>query len=217
MDKSLAFLSSLHTGQNHLACTKDFGNPAFIRELDLDRGIHAGFLRRLDAFRTQILVELFASHGVVILETCLLVHENHLTFLGAFRGRQAFRTMLSNHSQNLGNHIRILRLVQDARNVEHAVLEEFDRNFLFNLKTVTLREQHKGHGIMTEPRVLLGFLRLHSASNLVSGAFASPQDALLFHLQQGVLDWEFVQEYVRVHSERCANQDHHRGQSGSVH
>lgn len=70
---------------------------------------------------------------------------------------------------------------------------------------------------MTEPRVLFGFLRLHSATNLVSGAFASPQYALLFHLQQGLLDRELVQKNVRVHSEGCANQDHHGGQCGSVH
>jgi hypothetical protein len=112
--------------------------------------------------------------------------------LGAFRGSEPFRTMILNHLQNLGNHIRILRLVQNARNVEHAVLEELDS-------------------------VFLGFLLLDSTTNLVSGAFASPQDALLFDFEQGLLNRELVQQNVRVHSVGCANQDHHGGQCGSVH
>lgn len=138
MDKTLAFLSSLHTGQNHLACTKDLGNPAFPRELDLDCGIHAGFLRSLNPFGTQIHLQLFTGHRVVILKSSLVVHENHLTLLGAFGRRQTLGTRLSNHGQNFGNHVRILGLVQDARDVEHAVLEEFDRNFLFKLFAISV-------------------------------------------------------------------------------
>lgn len=217
MDKSFAFFSSLHTGQNHLTRTKDLSNPAFPGKLDLDGGVHAGFLGCLNAFCTQILLQTFTSHRVVILKTGLVVHQDNLTFLRAFRGSESFRTMLLDHLENFGNHIRILRLVQNARNVEHAVLEELHGDFLFRLVSVALGQKNQSHRIMTEPCVFLGFLLLDSTTNLVSGAFASPQDALFFHFEQRVLNRELVQKYVRVHSLRGSNQNHHGGQCGSVH
>ena len=75
--------------------------------------------------------------------------------------------MLLDHLQDLGDDIGVLRLVQNARNVEHAVLEELDRDFLFRLKSVPAGQQHQRHGVVTEPRVLLGLLGLDASTDLI--------------------------------------------------
>ena len=84
-----------------------------------------------------------------------------------FGGSQTFRTMIPNHLENLGHHIRILGLVQNARNVEHAVLEELDGDLLFILKSVSAGQKDQCHRVMSESRVLLGLLGLDPPTNLV--------------------------------------------------
>jgi hypothetical protein len=168
-----------------LARPEDLRNPLGLREVDLDRGIDSRLIVGLVALAAKGQMQMLTREVSDSLERGLVVHQHNPA--GVRRPgslEDCIGTGLQNLCPNPVDHITIIPLIENARDVEHAVLEDLDRNLLLAKRAVPGGQQNHRDAIVSESRRPLRGSWSLAVSDSVLFGLASLEDALLFELDE---------------------------------
>jgi hypothetical protein len=168
-----------------LSRPEDLRNPLGVREIHLDRRIDCGLIVGLVALPTERQMEVLAREVGDASKRRLVVHENNPASIGSPGSLQdSIRTGLQNLRPNPVDHIAIIPLIENARDVEYAVLEDLDRNLLLAKRAIPGGHQDHRDAIVSEPRCPLRDDWSLPVADLVLFGLAALEDALLFELDE---------------------------------
>jgi len=86
----------------------------------------------------------------------------------------------------IAHHIAVVRLIDNARDMEDSVLEDFDRDFLFASVSITPRQHDNRNAVVTETSRAFRRGCHYPMANLVLPRCSALDYALLFDLDDSV-------------------------------
>jgi len=131
-----------HSSQNDLTCAKDLGDPLRLWKVDLDCGIYRWLVDRCHLLLAERRVQRITRDVCGPRQLRLVVHKHHAADVGPLarsRSGSVSFDMLLQQSRDMP----IILFIQNARDVKHAVLEDFDSNLLAKESPVSGR--HDDH------------------------------------------------------------------------
>jgi hypothetical protein len=122
-----------------LSRPEDLRNPLGVGKVDLDRGIDCGFVVRLIALSTKGGMQTLAREVGDTPKRGLVVHEDDTARVWCPGSLQdSLGTHLFNGPPNPSHHIPVIPLIENARDMKHAVLEDFHRDLLAKKRAIAI-------------------------------------------------------------------------------
>jgi hypothetical protein len=118
---------------------------------------------------------------------------------------------------NVPHDISVIGFVQNAGDMKHAVLKDFDRDLFLLSMTISAGQNYHRDTVMTESRCPLRDYDHRPLANSVLLGLASLEHALLFDFDEAVAQGQMVGEVCRVQTNPRGVQNHHRCELRGLH
>ena len=119
-----------HSRKNDIPCTEHLGDPLHVGEVDLYGRIHGGLILRPHTRLAQVRIQRLARQTLCLRQARLVIHQDHTPHLRCPLARNRIWACREDMGTKAVHDRTIVALVKDARDMEHAILEDLDRNLL---------------------------------------------------------------------------------------